>query len=148
MTLSNKIKMEIAAYQKGPFEDLTIQDALTIIAVYAAQMDPGDCEQDVSRIEAIAESRPEFVEKRKGILARINTYVNSMQVMDHRKALEIAAHALKNPKLKKTAFELAAEVALRDKVLTNEKKATLDNIASQLSIDDQFAQRAIEKFSG
>ena len=47
MTLSNEIKKEMAAYQSGPFEDLTIQEALTIIAVYAAQMDPKKCEDDV-----------------------------------------------------------------------------------------------------
>lgn len=136
----------MAACQKGPFEDLTIQDALIIIAVYAAQMDTLDCEKEVKRIEAIAESHPEFVEKRENIFHRINRYINSMPAMDPQKALEIACAAL-NPELKKTAFELAAEVALPDKVLTVEKKAVQDNIAAKLSIDRDFAKQAFEKFT-
>ncbi len=43
----------MAAYQKSPFEDSTIQDALTLVAVYAAQTDPQDCEKDVKRIGII-----------------------------------------------------------------------------------------------
>jgi hypothetical protein len=141
-------KKEMAAYQKGPFEDLTIQDALTLIAVCTAQMDYEDCETDVKRIEAVAESRPEFVEKRKDISSRINRYVNSLPAMDRQKAVEIAADVLKNPELKKAAFEFATEVVLPEKVLTDEKQAILDSIATHLSLDRHFAQQIIEKFTG
>jgi hypothetical protein len=144
MTIANEINKEIGAYEKGPFEDLTIEDALTIIAVYAAQMDPQDCENDVKRIAAIAENHPEFIKKTKGILARINTYANSMRAMDPLKAVETAADAL-NSEQKKTAFKLAVEVALPEKVLTAEKKAILDNIAAKLSVDREYAQQEIEK---
>jgi hypothetical protein len=147
MSLSNEIKKELTAYEKGPFEELTIEDALSIIAIYAAHMDPQNCQKDIKRIAAIAEQHPEFLKKRKGIFARINMYVNSMQAMDPRKAVEIAAEAL-NPKLKKTAFELAVEVAAPNKVLTDEKKPILDDIANRLSVDSEFAHRTIEKFTG
>jgi hypothetical protein len=42
---------------------------------------------------------------------------------DQLKAVEIANDVL-TPELRKTAFELAAEVALPDKVLTDEKKGS------------------------
>ena len=145
MTLSNETKKEMAAYQSGPFEDLTIQEALTIIAVYAAQMDPEKCEDDVKRIVAAAKRLPEFVAKKKSIFSFVNKFVNSMQAIDPQKAVEIAANVL-TPELRITAFKLAAEVALPDKVLTDEKKSLLDSLETKLSISSEFAQKTIEKF--
>ena len=43
-----------------------------------------------------------------------------MQTIDSQKAVEIAANGL-TTELRKTAFKLAAEVALPDKVLTDKK---------------------------
>ena len=148
MTISNNSKREMAAYQKGPFEDLTIQDAFTIIAVCVARMDYEDSAIDVKRIEAIAESRPEFIEERKYIVSRINRYVNSLPTVDLQKAVEIAADALKSPGLSEAAFEFASEVLLQGMVLTDKKKAILDSIATYLSIDHYFAQKIIEKVTG
>ncbi len=145
MALSNETKNEIAAYQWGPFEDLTIQEALTIIAVYAAQIDPTKCGDDVKRIVATAERLPEFVAKKESIISLVNKFINSMQAMDSQKAVEIAANGL-NMELRKTAFNLAAEVALPDKVLTDEKKSVLDSLETKLSISSEFAQKTIEKF--
>jgi hypothetical protein len=145
MTLSNKTEKEMAAYQTGTFEDLTVQDALTIIAVFAAQMVPDPCEEDVRRIGAIAENHPEFVETKENILKRINKFLNSMLAAnDKLKAVEIANDIL-TPELQQTAFELAAEVALSDKVLTDEKKAILDTLETKLSIDSKFARQIINK---
>ena len=147
MTISDEVKKEMNAYQKGPFDDLSVQDALTIIVVCAAQMDPDNCEKDVRRIESIFENRPEFDEKRKEIFTRINTYVNSIQAMDPRQALEIAANVLRLPELKKSAFELAAEAALPDRVVTDEKNEILEKIAARLYLDDEFVQHTIEKIT-
>jgi hypothetical protein len=148
MTLSDKIEKETAAYQTETFKDLTVQEALTIIAVYSAQMAPDQCEADVRRIGTIAENHPEFVETKGNILKRINKFVNPMITADDQlKAVEIANNVL-TPELRKTAFELAAEVALPDKVLTDEKKAVLETLATKLSIDGEFAQKAIDKFTG
>ena len=38
MAIIDKEKKEMAAYLSGPFDDLKVQEALTIIAVYAARM--------------------------------------------------------------------------------------------------------------
>jgi hypothetical protein len=145
MSLSNETKKEMAAYQSGPFEDLTIQEALTIIAVYAAQIDPKKCKDDVKRIVATAAHLPEFVAKKESITSFVNKFINSMQAMDSQKAVEIASNEL-TMELRKTAFKLAAEVALPDKVLTDQKKAVLDNLEKKLSISSEFAQKTIEKF--
>ena len=145
MTLSNETKNKMAAYHSGPFEDLTIQEALTIIAVYAAQMDPKKCEDDVSRIVATAERFPEFVAKKESIFSFVNKFINSMQTIDSQKAVEIAANAL-TTELRKTAFKLAAEIALPDKVLTDKKRSILDSLETKLSISSEFAQKTIEKF--
>ena len=145
MTLFYETKSEMAAYQSGPFEDLTIQEALTIIAVYAAQMDPKKCEDDVKRIVATAERFPEFVAKKESIFSFVNKFINSMQAMDPQKAVEIASNGL-TMELRKTAFKLAAEVALPDKVLTDKKKSVLDSLETKLSISSEFAQKTIEKF--
>jgi hypothetical protein len=145
MTLSNETKAEMAAYHSGPFEDLTIQEALTIIAVYAAQMDPKNCADDVKRIVATAERLPEFVAKKESIFSFVNKFTNSMQAIDSQKAVEIAANGL-TTELRKTAFKLAAEVALPDMVLTDKKKLVLDRLETKLSISSDYAKKTIERF--
>jgi hypothetical protein len=145
MSLSNETKNEMAAYQSGPFEDLTIQEALTIIAVYAAQIDPKKCKDDVIRIAATVDRLPEFVAKKESITSFVNKFINSMQAMDSQKAVEIASNEL-TMELRKTAFKLATEVALPDKVLTDEKKSVLESLETKLSVSSEFAQKTIEKF--
>ena len=146
MTPSEKKEKKAAVYQTGTFDDLTVQDALTIIAVFAAQMAPDHCEEDIRRIAAIAMDHPEFVETKEKILKRINKFVNPMLAADDQiRAVEIASTVL-TPELRDKAFELAAEVTLLDRVLTDEKKAVLDTLENKLSINGEFAQKAIEKF--
>jgi hypothetical protein len=148
MTLSNRTEKEAAAYQLDTFENLTVQEALTIVAIFAAQMVPNHCEEDVKRIGAVAENHPEFIETRENIIKRINKFVNPMLTAgDQIKAVEIASDVL-TPDLRKTAFELAVEVALPERVLTDEKKAVLEKLETKLLIDSIFAQKTIEKFIG
>lgn len=143
MSLADDAKKEMAAYQSGPLEDLTVQDALTIIAVYAAQIDPEDCIEDIKRIEGVLEKCEFCVEKKEGIFSRINKFANAMQAIDPLKVVEIAATILK-PELKEIAFELAAEVAMQDNVITDEKKEALDTLAACLSLDNEFVKKTIE----
>ena len=146
MTSSKKTAKKAAVHQTDTFDDLTVQEALTIIAVFAAQMAPDNCEEDIMRIGAIAMDHPEFVETKENILKRINKFLNAMLAADDQiRAVEIANTVL-TTKLRNKAFELAAEVALLDRVLTDEKKAVLDTLENKLSINGEFAQKAIEKF--
>ncbi len=137
---------ETAAYQTGPFDDVRIQEALTIIAVYAARMDYQDCEADVKRLEAILEHHQLFVARKKEIFSLINKYVNEMEVGDPDKALEIAAAAL-TPEQKKTGFELAVEVTLpvKNLTVTGDNKKMLAILKDRLSISDEFAEQTIGK---
>ena len=68
-----------------------------------------------------------------------------MQAIDPLKVVEIAAKILK-PELGETAFELAAEVAMPDKVLTDQKKEALDTLAAKLSVGEEFVKKTIANF--
>lgn len=146
--IRNQTDEEITAYQQDPFQDLTYQDALTIIAVYAARIDPEDCQQDIRRAAKIILRHPKFEGREEGISARFNMYVNSMQTVDPLHALELAADVLKNSEAKRSAFELAVKVAMTGKVLTEEKRAILEAIAEKLHIDQGLMQRTIDKAAG
>ena len=39
------------AYQTGIFDGLKVQDSFTVIAFYAARLDPEDCEEDTDRVK-------------------------------------------------------------------------------------------------
>jgi hypothetical protein len=61
-----------------------------------------------------------------------------MEVRDPHKMMEFAANAL-TPEQKKTAFELAVEVALLVRNNTDDKKKLIDTLKDRLSIDNEFA---------
>ena len=147
MAETDTLDKEMAAYQAGPLDDVKIQEALTIIAVYAAQMDYQNCEADVKRIEAILASHHLFVARKKEIFSLINKYVNEMEVRDPHKVMEVAANAL-TPEQKKTAFELAVEVALLVRNITDDKEKVIDTLKDRLSIDNEFANHVISNKIG
>jgi len=142
MVKGDALEKEMAAYRTGPLEDVKIQEAMTIIAVYAAQMDYQNCEADIKRIEAILEQHHLFVARKNEVFTLIKIFVNELKVRDPQKALEIAAEAL-TPEQKNIGFELAVEVALPDKKLSAAKKKMLDTLKERLSIDSDFAQQTI-----
>jgi hypothetical protein len=142
MAETDTLDKEMAAYQAGPFDDVKIQEALTIIAVYAAQINHQNCESDVKRIEAILASHHLFVARKKEIFSLINKFVNEMKVRDPHKVMNFAADAL-TPEQKKIAFELAVKVALPDNRLTVERKKMLDTLKDRLSISSDLEEQAI-----
>ena len=141
MAIIDKKEKELAAYEAGPFDDLKVQEALTIIAVFAARMDYGDCEDDVRRLAAILEDHPLFVARTKEIFSLINTYVNAMQTTDPHKALDTAVKAL-TPEQKNAAFELVVKVAQPGEKLTADESQMFAVLKTRLSISDEFAQRS------
>ena len=134
------------AYKSRPFRKLVVQDAIIIIAIYAAQIDPSHSEEEINRIERIAESYPVCVEKKKGILSRINLFVNEMRKVDRDKAFEMAMEIL-TPELRKTAFELAAEVVITGNKLIGQKREILEKLMEKMSIETQFAGKFIERLN-
>ena len=134
------------AYKSRPFRKLVVQDAIIIIAIYAAQIDPSHSEEEINRIERIAESYPVCVEKKKGILSRINLFVNEMRKVDRDKAFEMAMEML-TPELRKTAFEMAAEVVITGNKLLDQKREILEKLIEKMSIETQFAGKFIERLN-
>ena len=134
------------AYKSRPFRKLVVQDAIIIIAIYAAQIDPSHSEEEINRIERIAESYPVCVEKKKGILSRINLFVNEMRKVDRDKAFEMAMEIL-TPELRKTAFEMAAEVVITGNKLIDQKREILEKLIEKMSIETQFAGKFIERLN-
>lgn len=144
----NKIKKskEDERFKYGPFRNLVVQDAIIIIAIYATPIDPYCCEQDIKRIEDIAERSPVCVERRKGIFSRINLFVNEMRIVDREKALEFAMEVL-TPDLRKTAFEFAAEVVFTGNARPDQKRKILEKLMKKMSIETQFSAKVMEQLN-
>ena len=86
------------------------------------------------------------VEKKKGILSRINLFVNEMRKVDRDKAFEMAMEIL-TPELRKTAFEMAAEVVITGNKLLDQKREILEKLMEKMSIETQFAGKFIERLN-
>lgn len=136
------VEDEMKAYETGPLEKLSIQDAVIIIAVYAARIDPENSEADIRRIESLAENCPVCIERKKGILSRINNFVNVMRTVDPEKAIEAALKIL-DAKSTKEAFDLAAKVVVSGDGSPDQKRKILYDLAEKMSIDHHFANATI-----
>lgn len=129
---------DLAAFTPDPLEDLTIQDALIISAVYVVKADPGKCK----RISTLAQKNPLFVEEPENTLARVNKFTNLMQNGKFPKALEAVTRDLK-PEQRKQAFEFAIEASLAGRAPTEKKKQTLQTLADQLALGAEFVDRKL-----
>ncbi|MGD9106256.1 MAG: hypothetical protein PVH55_10000 [Desulfobacterales bacterium] len=141
---------EIDAYdEKELIEDLTINDALILIAVCAAkEQDAPDVDQNenVDRITALAEDHPLFSDLLGSIKPSLNKYMNMIRFADMVKYVAAAAKVLK-PDLKETAFTWAAIILMPDGVLTEARKNIMDRYAMLLDIDIKTAQRILVQVS-
>ncbi len=142
----NEDTNEIDRFEYGPFSKLVVQDAIIIIALYAAQIDPSCSEEEIKRIEGIAERFPVCVEKTEGIFSRINLFFNEMREVDREKALEAALEVLW-PELRNAAFELAAEVVMTGNQLPDQKRKILEKLVTKMFIEAQFAARIIKRLN-
>ena len=146
MSNFNEATREGDRFKYGPFRRLMVQDAIIIIVIFAAQTDLSCSEEEIKRIEGIAERCPACVEKKKGIFSRINLFVNEMRMVGREKALEIAVEVL-SPELRNTAFELAAEVVIKGNTLSDQKTKILEELVTKISIEAQFAATVIERLT-
>ncbi len=138
MEESNEKLEDFAAFTPDPLKDLTIQDALIISAVYVVEADPEKCKQ----ISLLAQKHPLFVEEPENTTTRVNKYVNLMQGGKSSKAVEAVTNSL-NPEHRQQAFEFAAEAAVEDNELTNDRKKTLRTLAAKLALDNEFVDRKL-----
>ena len=136
--MSDREKM---VFQTGLFDDLTVQDSFTIIALYAAQLDPEDCKEDIDRIMAILNSDALFSEEHLVTRDRINKFQNSMEKVNSLNAVERASKVL-TPELRQKAFMIAAQIVKAMQEIRSAKN--LQNLATKLSIEKELVEKTID----
>ena len=136
--MSDREKM---VFQTGLFDDLTVQDSFTIIALYAAQLDPEDCEEDIDRIMAILNSDALFSEEHTLTRDRINKFQNSMGKVTPLNAVEKATKVL-TPELRQKAFMIAAHIGKATQEIRSAK--ILESLATKLSIEKELVEKTID----
>ncbi len=132
---------EKKVFQTGLFDDLTVQDAFTIIALCAAQLDTKDCQEEIDKISDILNSDALFSEKNTETRGRINKFQNSMETITPLHAIEKATQVL-TPDLRQKAFILAARIGKTSQEIRTTK--ILENLASKLLIEKEMAQKTID----
>jgi hypothetical protein len=137
MGLSDKLIEEIEAYKDDFTEDLTVNDALILVAVCAAKEESDNNNnliRNKNRIVALAKDHPVFLKRFDGIEPSVNRFMNMIKSSDIVKYIIAAAKVLK-PEHKETALTWAAMILMSDGVLTENRKNILDKYAMLLNID-------------
>jgi hypothetical protein len=124
------------------YKNLTLQDSLIAVAVYAAQIDPNESSKDIKRIEDLARKNALFRENPEALRARINKFVNSIGTGDPLDTVKQAANSL-TPKYRETAFKWSTQLILAKKKLPEEQSEILEDLKIILSIDSNVAKRLI-----
>ena len=95
MSLEKKfINKILTADGKNPATALSMQDALIILGVYIAHLDPNHCQEKVRRIVDLAKNQPEFrkiSEDSESTEKRVYHYFNMMQTPEQTEALIVQA---------------------------------------------------------
>ena len=149
MGANDKHSEEIEAYEENIIENLTVNDALILIAVCAAKEETAPDNNpidDTKRIAALAHDHPIFIDLLDSIEPSVNKFMNMIQDTDMVKYVMAAAKALK-PEYNETAFTWAAMILMSDGILTETRKIILDKYALLLNIDQDDAQNILVKIS-
>lgn len=125
-----------------PYKNLTLQDSLIAVAVYAAQIDPNESSKDIKRIEDLARKNALFRENPEALRARINKFVNSIGTGNPLDTVKRAANSL-TPKYRETAFKWATQLILAKKKISEEQNEILEDLKIKLSIDSRVAKKLI-----
>ncbi|MEJ2163972.1 MAG: hypothetical protein P8X90_00485 [Desulfobacterales bacterium] len=145
MSFFDKVKDASEVTGTKPWENLSLQDALIIIAMYAIQLDPAAKDnQKVRRIADLAKEHPLFSEKSADIVGRIRRVAKSTDMANLSPAVDQAAKSL-TLKLRQTAFEWAAELAVDSGSLPEEKQKIVEQLRTKLSIGSHSAKKIISE---
>ena len=136
--MSDREKM---VFQTGLFDGLTVQDSFTIIVLYAAQLDPEDCQEDIDRIMALLNSDALFSGEHLITRDRINKFQNSMEKVNPLNAVEKATKVL-TPELRQKAFMIAAQIGKAIQEIRSAK--ILESLATKLSIEKETVEKVID----
>jgi hypothetical protein len=146
MDFSDKDAEKIEAYEKNSTKNLTVNDALILLAVCAAKekADINENPVDVAnRIAALSKKHPIFSDFEDSIDPAINKFMNMIgTTTDLVNPVKSAAKALK-PAHKDIAFSWVTEIIMPDGVLTEERKIILDKYALLLEIDNTLEQKIL-----
>ena len=123
--------------------ELPFEDALLTIAICAAESDKKADFSYIPGLVALALAEPLLSENIEGLRKRIYHLVNAMTVGDQEKFLELAIRSLPL-ELKEKAFSWAAETAIENGILADEKKQFFEELTAKLSIDTAVAERIID----
>ena len=137
MNSMEKTDQETRAYDPDWLQNLTIQDAVTIIALFAADIAPQDSEGDIERIESVLQRQPLFEESSEATRVRIQKFANAFQSADPEGAARRAAKVLSEAGAEQKACAIADEVANSAPGAATDKKAVMKQVASLLSIPPQ-----------
>jgi hypothetical protein len=147
MGLTDRSKEKMEAYDKSFPDNLSLQDAVTILNVYCACQDPDNCREHFQHIVEIEQKRPlfkEISETEESTMQRINLYHNMLQNKDYtKKAIEQAVSVLL-PDHRERAFELAVQTC-KAIGLTHTRRERLHDIAAKLSITVSVATEMIRR---
>jgi D-ribose pyranose/furanose isomerase RbsD len=130
----------------GHRDKLPVQDALLTIAVCTAESGKKAGFSYIPSIVALAIADPLFSDisgKIESLKKRVYHLVNAITVGNQEKFVDLAITSLPS-ELKETAFAWAADVAIENGILANEKKQFLEALAAKLSIDSAVAERIID----
>lgn len=134
---SEMSEKEKKVFQTGLFDNLTVQDAFTIIALCAAQ-------EDIEGLDKLIMSYLSkdalFDEDDSDTLARINKFVNSLAEVNSFNAIERAAKVL-TPELRRKSFILAAQIGKAAQEIRTTK--ILNSLASKLTIEKEIVDKTI-----
>lgn len=152
MSISNLIKFAPEVSGTKPWKNLSLQDAIIVIAMYAVQMEMGaKNEEKAGRIAGLVKKHPLFSDETDDVVARIFRLADWPGMRDLPKAVDQAAKSL-TLKLRQAAYELAAELAVENGNLPDDKQGLLEQIRTKLLIDahtaDSIVNDAVEKSKG
>jgi len=140
----NDLKHGNDASISKPYKNLTFQDALIVIAVYAMQIYVTKDYKDIDRVASLAEGHSLFQGNIEDIISKIYRLTNMLPKEDPINLVSLAAKSL-TFELRETAFEWAVELLGNNEVLSKDKLEKLDQLKYILEIDSNVANKLIRK---
>ena len=125
-----------------PTKNLSLQDAIIAVAVYASQLDPNDCEEDIKKIQSLAQDHPLFDEDPEKTRSRIYRFANYMSTEKTEEFVNLAA-ASSTLGTKKIAYKWAVELSLDEEGSLGEKRKLLEDLSIRLAITADIADKII-----
>jgi len=122
---------------------LPTEDALLTIAICAAESGKKAGFSYIPGLIALALADPLYTEKIESLRKRIYHLVNAITVGDQEKFVDLAITSLPS-ELEEKAFTWAAEAAIENGILADEKKQFLEKLAAKLSVHRDVAKRIID----